>query len=306
MRKWAMAGMLYVTAVILGFQGYNTWVVDEESTTVQAMDDMGKMGGEEMESSKEMDEMGEMDTDHGTEETETVGHGGEEDEEKHSHDSTSSNHGESQVNAFVSNDKQSIKIALKDKAGNPVDELEVTHEKLLHLVIVDEQLQKYYHVHPENQGNGVFSIENMLPEGYYKAFIDIKPKNLEYNVEPVPFVVGNPNPVTHGHELVPDTTLSRTVEEETVTLSMSSYKANTDVKLTFDLDETNLTPYLGAMGHVVILDEYGKKFLHVHPSNNNETVFETKFDKPGIYKIWAEFKQNGKVRAFPFVIEIQE
>ncbi|MFF2447786.1 hypothetical protein ACFVSW_11865 [Neobacillus sp. NPDC058068] len=59
------------------------------------------------------------------------------------------------------------------------------------------------------------------------------------------------------------------------------------------------------MGHVVILNEYGKEFLHVHPSNENKPTFETSFDKPGIYKIWAEFKQNGKVRAFPFVFEIK-
>jgi hypothetical protein len=53
------------------------------------------------------------------------------------------------------------------------------------------------------------------------------------------------------------------------------------------------------MGHVVILDENAQDFLHVHPANDREPIFETQFKQPGIYKIWAEFKQNGKVRAFP-------
>jgi len=73
----------------------------------------------------------------------------------------------------------------------------------------------------------------------------------------------------------------------------------------FELDKTNLTPYFRAMGHVVILDESAQNFLHVHPLNDQEPIFETEFQKPGIYKIWAEFKQNGKVRAFPFVVEIK-
>ncbi|MED4785167.1 hypothetical protein [Brevibacillus choshinensis] len=75
--------------------------------------------------------------------------------------------------------------------------------------------------------------------------------------------------------------------------------------VTFDLVKTNLTPYLGALGHVVILDESAQQYLHVHPAHQEEAIFETQFEQPGLYKIWAEFKQNGKVRAFPFVVQIK-
>ncbi|EKN63779.1 hypothetical protein BABA_24235 [Neobacillus bataviensis LMG 21833] len=242
----------------------------------------------------------------GGKQDESGGHQEVDSESGHAHGDSSTTHDGSEVNAFVQNDNSSINIFLKDKAGNPIDELEVNHERKLHLIIVDEQLQKYYHVHPERTGEGEFTIENNLPDGFYKAFIDIKPKNFTYKVEPVPFIVGNPSDATHGHELNPDTNFSKTVDEESVTLKVSSFKAGEPVTLSFDLDQTNLTSYLGAMGHVVILDEYGKEFLHVHPSNDNEPIFETTFDKPGIYKIWAEFKQNGTVRAFPFVIEIKK
>lgn len=298
MRKWAIAGMLYVTVVIFGFQAYDKWIADEDQVTQAGMGDMNETGS----------------TDHGNENTESSGHeeassdGHEGDgaEGSHGHESDNSHSEGSQVNAFVFNDKNHIKIFLKDKAGNPVDDLEVNHEKVFHLIIVDEQLQKYYHVHPEKTDKGEFTIANSLPDGYYKAFVDIKPKNFTYEVEPVPFVVGNPISDSHGHVLVPDTIFSKTVDGENVKLSVSTFKANETVQLSFELDQTNLTPYLGAMGHVVILDEYGKKFLHVHPTNETEPIFETKFSKPGIYKIWGEFLQNGKVRAFPFVIKVTE
>ncbi|MBS4214676.1 hypothetical protein [Neobacillus rhizophilus] len=308
MRKWAIAGMLYVTIVIVGFQTYDKWFADEKSTAAEAgMQDMGNTKNKKNKDNKEsMDTMGDMgSSDHGSEAAETGAHG---EEGSHGHDGGSSHSDGSEVNTFVYNDKDNIKIYLKDKAGNPIDDLEVNHEKILHLIIVDEQLQKYYHLHPERTGKGEFTIGNILPEGYYKAFIDIKPKSHAYAVEPVPFVVGSPvvNTDAHGHSLVPDTDFTKVVDREKVTMTVSSFKAGENVKLSFDLDRTNLTPYLGAMGHVVILDEYGKKFLHVHPSNDTEPIFETTFSKPGIYKIWAEFQQNGKVRAFPFVIEVTE
>ncbi|MEH7305116.1 hypothetical protein [Neobacillus drentensis] len=287
MRNWAIAGILYVTVVIFGFQAYDKWIAEDQTKAAESESQMA-MG--ENKSKQEM----------------SGGHQEEEKESTHGHEMTSEDHEGSEVNAFVQIDKSKIKIFLKDKAGNPIDELEVNHEKELHLIIVDEQLQKYYHVHPERTGKGEFTINNNLPEGFYKAFIDIKPTDFAYKVEPVPFVVGNPSTAAHGHELVPDTKFRKTVDGETVTLNVSSFKAGESVTLSFDLDQTNLTPYLGAMGHVVILDEYGKEFLHVHPSNDQEPIFETTFEKPGIYKIWAEFKQNGKVRAFPFVIEIKE
>jgi P-type Cu+ transporter len=256
----------------------------------------------------EAENMEEMKNEHSPsmEKMEGSNHGETEAEGSHGHETESSNSEGSQVNAFVMNDENNIKLFLKDKSGNPIDDLEVNHEKIFHLIIVDEQLKKYYHVHPERTAAGEFTIENNLPDGYYKAFIDIKPTTHSYAVESVPFVVGTPTSESHDHALVPDTTFTKAVEGEEVTLSLSSFKAGVDVKLSFELDKTNLTPYLGAMGHVVILDEYGKKFLHVHPSNDTDTIFETKFDQPGIYKIWAEFQQNGKVRAFPFVIEVTE
>ncbi|MED4586583.1 hypothetical protein P9578_27900 [Brevibacillus choshinensis] len=72
--------------------------------------------------------------------------------------------------------------------------------------------------------------------------------------------------------------------------------------VTFDLDKTNLTPYLGALGHVVILNESAQQYLHVHPAHQEEPIFETQFEQLGLYKIWAEFKQNGKVREFPLIV----
>ncbi|MFD2370959.1 hypothetical protein ACFSO0_13610 [Brevibacillus sp. GCM10020057] len=213
--------------------------------------------------------------------------------------------GSNQVSAYIRSDKEGIDIFLKDSNGLAVHDLVVNHEKLLHLIVVDEHLQKYYHLHPEQVEEGKFHVGYILPEGFYRAFIDIKSEKLAYHVEPMPLVVGNPGVSVPGKALQPDSVLEKTVEGESVKLKMSSSKTNVPVTLSFELDQSALTPYLGAMGHVVILDEEANQYLHVHPINQEEPVFQTEFKKPGVYKIWAEFQQNGKVRAFPFVVQIQ-
>ncbi|MDQ0272175.1 hypothetical protein [Cytobacillus purgationiresistens] len=71
------------------------------------------------------------------------------------------------------------------------------------------------------------------------------------------------------------------------------------------MKDAKTEPHLGALGNVVILYEDGGKYIHVHPVADDKTVFETQFDKPDIYKLWAEFKFGEQVNAYPFVIEVK-
>lgn len=118
--------------------------------------------------------------------------------------------------------------------------------------------------------------------------------------------IGEAHHAHGGNELVPDTDFTKTINGQTVELTTRSFEVNKEVGLNFDVKGENPEEYLGALGHVVILDEAGEKFIHVHPVSNDKTVFETQFDKPGIYKLWAEFKFHGQVNAYPFVIEVKK
>jgi hypothetical protein len=198
-----------------------------------------------------------------------------------------------------------IHIELKDKEGNPEDNLEVNHEKIMHLIIVSDDLQQYYHLHPEKQKKGVFTVSHELAEGNYKAFIDIKPRDKAYAVEPLPIEVGKAEDHRDHAELKPDSNFTKTVNGLTVSMSPTEFKTNEETVLDFDLDGVKPDPYLGALGHVVILDEKGNKYVHVHPASETQTKFATKFGQPGLYKIWGEFKVNGKVNVFPFVVEVK-
>ncbi|KKI92106.1 hypothetical protein WQ54_11035 [Bacillus sp. SA1-12] len=211
---------------------------------------------------------------------------------------------ESEVVTNVKYEDGLMAIDVKDQDQDS-PELEISHEKIMHLIIVSADLEDYYHLHPEENGNGRYTLTFDLPENSYKAFVDIKPKNLAYKVSPIELHVGEGHGDHKENSLKVDTNLTKIINEKTVELTTTELGINKDVTLNFDTKGNTPEPYLGALGHVVILDEKGEKFVHVHPSSEEETQFETQFDKPGIYKIWGEFKFGGKVNTYPFVIEVK-
>lgn len=210
----------------------------------------------------------------------------------------------SEVTPKVSYANGEITIELKDKNGN-IPSLEVSHEKLMHLIVVGADLKEYYHLHPEEVGNGVYLQKFDLTGGSYKAFVDIKPKDLSYSVEPIELHVGEGHQGHGENKLIIDTEFTKVINNQAVKLTISSFEVNQEVTLNFDVKDAKPEPYLGALGHVVILDENGEDFIHVHPASNDETIFNTQFTESGVYKIWAEFKFGEQVNVYPFVIEIK-
>lgn len=270
MKKWAITAIVYLLVVVGGYYVYASFAVPESHNGTKAPHEQ---------------------------EAESL-HGQGHEENGQNHD------GESEVIPTLQVEDGELIITLKDLEGNPVSDLEVNHEKLLHLIVVSTDLKEYHHLHPQTNEPGVFKVDHSLPAGEYKAFIDIKPKEKTYAVAPISFMVGE-NHNEHEDSLTVDTELIKEAGGYTVKLLPSSLKVNEDIQLTFDLRGETPEQYLGALGHVVILDEKGENYIHVHPLEGNEPVFATKFSEPGIYKIWAEFKFNGQVFVYPYVVEIK-
>jgi hypothetical protein len=293
MKKWAVSALVYLFFVVgvyyafasfLGTEPDNHAGTDDKHATDSKQVDTNDSNHEEEHATAEETEHS---TDHGD------GHG--------EHEAAIGN---SEVLPVVHEESGTLVINLRDKNQNPVSDLEINHEKLMHLIVVSSDLTEYRHLHPESVEPGVYQISHDLQDGDYKVFVDIKPRNLAYQVQPIQLLLGNP---AHSHgqeELKPDTELVKRVENHTVTLQPTSLETNQTVQLKFDLNGETPEPHLGALGHVVILDETAENYIHVHPHDGNEPIFETKFMKPGIYKIWAEFKFAGEVSVFPYILEI--
>jgi len=73
---------------------------------------------------------------------------------------------------------------------------------------------------------------------------------------------------------------------------------------------TDLEPYLGALGHLILIHQDGLTFVHSHPDEralevgrNGAVPFLVRFPKPGLYRGWAQFKRNGHVLTADFILE---
>ena len=284
MLKWVISGVLYV-ALVIG--GYSIYAMYTDNESAEQHNDHGVEEQEEHVEHEENHE-GEHDDDHGEE------HGDHGDE-----------HGESEVKPSIERKENELTVTLQDLDGNLFDDLKVTHEKLMHLIIVGEDLETFIHLHPEKVSEGTYRANYELEEGMYKVYVDIKPHEKAYEIQPISLMVGDHHHDDHA-TLEKETSLVKVIDNYEVELDVSSFSMKDHIVLSFNITGGEPEPYLGALGHVVIIDEKMEEFIHVHPSSIEVPVFEAHFSKPGMYKLWAEFKLDGTVHDFPFVLEITE
>ncbi|MEK3886776.1 hypothetical protein [Bacillus sp. FSL K6-3431] len=212
--------------------------------------------------------------------------------------------GESEVTANVMYEEGVITIELKDQHGN-APELGISHEKEMHLIIVSADLEEYFHCHPKKQSDGIYTLQKELADNEYKVFVDIAPENLSYTVSPIELHVGYAHQKHGTNDLSVDTDFVKTVDGHTVELKANTFEVGQEISLLFDLKGETPEPYLGALGHVVILDENAEKFIHVHPAAMDKTQFDTVLADAGKYKLWTEFQFNGNVYVYSYVIEVK-
>ncbi|MBW5445367.1 heavy metal translocating P-type ATPase [Cohnella sp. CFH 77786] len=219
------------------------------------------------------------------------------------------------VNRANAGEDAEIRIRIRDGSGNPVEKFDIEHEKLLHLIIVSKDMAYFNHIHPEYKGQGEFTITNRFPSGgEYKLIADYVPsggsKTTQMEWIKVEGDAAEPVPLT------PDQTHSKVEDGVEATLQNDHPKAGEEFELNFTLADsktkdpvTDLEPYLGAVGHVVILSADTERYLHVHPldekAKGTEAKFATEFPEPGVYKLWAQFQRGGKVFTVPFVFNVE-
>ncbi|MEO5930169.1 MAG: hypothetical protein ABIR47_09565, partial [Candidatus Kapaibacterium sp.] len=180
------------------------------------------------------------------------------------------------------------------KTGRPIEQFDFAHQMLMHLILVSTDLKWFNHIHPEYKGSGVFTVTTILPHaGYYALYADYTPHGRSQEVaqseiessttaklrkalilEPPPDTAGADGwmlkSVTSAPEGMPG---SPGGSRYTVAMMPMPEKpvAGKDMMLHFQVRDahgkpvTDLDPYLGAMGHAVILSSDTKLYLHAHP-----------------------------------------
>jgi hypothetical protein len=214
------------------------------------------------------------------------------------------------------------------KDGQVLRDLVRVHEYLMHLIVVAPDLSFFDHVHPEPQPDGSFAIDYKFPrEGSYLLFADITPKGARCQVfrMPVGTSSSTTTPSNATADLAPSPALAKPLAADpTITAELYPSPRTPMVgihsQLLFRLSKngqpiTDLEPYIGAMGHCVILSEDTQTYLHSHPEQlfapkagargGPEVAFHTRFPKPGRYKVWGQFKRGDQVLVADFVLDVK-
>ncbi|MBK1987445.1 hypothetical protein A0J48_007825 [Sphaerospermopsis aphanizomenoides BCCUSP55] len=219
---------------------------------------------------------------------------------------------------LTTNQPINLVIDIQDSAGKPVNNFDVFQEKIMHLIVVSNDLEHFDHLHPDYKENGRFEVSANFPQaGDYTLFSDYKPagqkESLSLTKISIPGTVPLPKSLSKYEK-------TKTVSDTKVNFkaSQEKIKAGEEVSLIFDLTDSqkqpikDLQPYLGEKGHLVIIKSSSPltttDYIHAHAMKNTsdgKIEFHTKFPKSGTYKMWMQFNRNGNIRTADFWVNVE-
>ncbi len=206
--------------------------------------------------------------------------------------------------------RTTLSFRVDDGSGQAVRDFEVEHDKRMHLIVVRRDLTGFQHLHPAMSGDGTWSAAlTLATAGSYRVFADFKRDGRNLTLARDLEVAGASEMVA-----LPAAASTATARGGyTVRLGSDSARAGRDSTLSFDVSRAGravaLQPYLGARGHLVALRSTDLAYLHVHPTGEGDTAagrvsFTTRFATRGRYRLFLQFKHDGRVHTAPFTVEV--
>lgn len=215
--------------------------------------------------------------------------------------------------------------------GSVVPLFQKFYEKESHLVVTDNTLQYFNHIHPQRDRN-TFTITTRFPKpGVYRTYLTYQPIGAIEQQVAFSFNVGSEQASTSAKsEQIIDANYAKVFGQYEITVDTKNpLKASAmtsgsqtipfQIKNTLSKEPTtNLKPYLGAFGHLVMINTEDFSYLHVHPlgdtpkPNQNggpEVIFQpmalTDPIRPGVYRVFAEFNPNGQYVVADYTMRIE-
>lgn len=209
---------------------------------------------------------------------------------------------------------RALKLRIRDPdSREDVAMFAETHERLLHLFVVGRDLQLFAHEHPERTRDG-FELNLALPPGAYMLIADFLPGGgYPQMVHRAIVTPGYRGSAFRSPEITEDLA-DKTVDGMRVQLRVDAREGKPVAVLHFRLTEgngapvTNLEPYLGSAGHLLVVSPDLTHSIHAHPEARSfgpELAFDVEFPESGVFKLWLQVQRGGKVSVVPFVVDMR-
>jgi hypothetical protein len=211
-----------------------------------------------------------------------------------------------------------LRLTIRDPATDrPVSSFATIHERLLHVFVIDRQLEYFRHIHPEQVSDGTFELRENIPPGQFMVIADFlplsgRPQMLQHAIVTPGYrgtlFAGPPN-------LTPEVPSEKVDRGVRVRLDAMTLRAGKEATLRFTLTDaitnepiSDLEPFLGAPGHLLLVSADLTESNHVHPeepATHGPTItFQPILPAAGSYKVWLQFQHRGVVSTVSFVLSV--
>lgn len=234
----------------------------------------------------------------------------------------------------------SILFFIKDTEGKPIRDLTITHERLVHVMVIGADFSIFAHIHPDDLGaitpemirDAEFTVRYSFPKGgTYLIALDSAVKDVPFSEHFTVEVGGLPamGPVKNdfsrekGFGEYQASLISEPARISAGKETLLRYTIKKDGKAVTDLE-----PYLSAPMHVAVVKDDLSTFIHEHgvlPGMDGgmhmmaghmhmmhvpdtfgpEIDVRIAFPVKGIYQIFSEVKHQGKVITLSFMTEVE-
>lgn len=187
-------------------------------------------------------------------------------------------------------------------------DLNESHTKKLHFIIYDTALKEFSHLHPSFENSNWQTAINLPKNGQYFIWAQ---GELTDGTE---FSTATNAQVINGqaeNQRLPLGDVRSGVDKQTVIdLAKTKIKAGKMVMLNFKVSRNDglepiMTPYLGALAHVIATPLAGNELIHVHPMNGNAPntgMIHATFPKEGEYRLWVQFNDRDELKTIPLSV----
>ncbi len=216
------------------------------------------------------------------------------------------------------NEAVQLKFQIKDpETGEQVKQFTEMHEKLYHLFVVSQDTEFFQHVHPQEQPDGSFILNQKFPHpGLYRVLSDFYPTGGTPQLVASNVLIPGEGMKIETPHLKPDLTPKddKNLHVELVMdppEPIAGFKTLMFFKLTPDKD---IEQYIGAWGHMLIASWDLIDMVHTHPflitdpdeGAYKQIQFNAVFPRKGIYKVWVQFQRAGQVNTVVFNVPVKD
>ncbi len=196
--------------------------------------------------------------------------------------------------------------------GDQVTFLATPYEKPFHLIVVDEELRYFGHLHPIQTIPGTYSISLSFPKpGFYRFYADYQPLGSVEQQSAFSYYVSQSSLGTPSVSVPEPGTYTANISQTATSIKVSVMNNNQTV--------TDLHPYLNTFGHMVLIRKQTHDYVHLHPVLSSPPALDS-ISGPdmefvtssltgnlpsGDYQGFMQIKPSGNLVTLPFEVSIQ-